>query len=389
METAALDARWAEDEKQPDVMEMTGREALRSLNRSLLSPQSGLVPWGAEQLPHSFSSPLLEEEELRSIPSAKASDPHYDLKDVIVEGSDGLGKHANHTGLHSGGGPSSQEDSRLLPNDWPAPVQAEARRRLLTGMQRYFVTKRAEGLLGAESLRRLLFALDLAADQADQPLSVWPSLEAGLVGGWTARMLSRAFFISKRATGAIPRILRPVLLPPSRWLSGFLGARLSRLMLVACECGVELALALAHCPAALWLREAEHAGSLRAEIAVEVARATQFVIDREIEAPQRFQAIQTHRAVMAVLRAQTGFVGQLTSSGVLDTAEKEQMEAPIIRRIRRLEIRGPVWQAPSVRQLLRALPFLHHAPENVLEIILERGSLCRKFISFHLLLATP
>lgn len=29
-----------------------------------------------------------------------------------------------------------------------------------------------------------------------------------------------------------------------------------------------------------------------------------FLVDREIEAPDRFQAIQTHRAAMAVLRAQ-------------------------------------------------------------------------------------
>lgn len=41
------------------------------------------------------------------------------------------------------------------------------------------------------------------------------------------------------------------------------------------------------------------------------------MLDREIEAPDRFQAIQTHRAAMAVLRAQCSFVSQLFHIGML------------------------------------------------------------------------
>lgn len=44
-------------------------------------------------------------------------------------------------------------------------------------------------------------------------------------------------------------------------------------------------------------------------------QAWQFIIDREIEAPDRFTAIQSHRACMAVLRQQQAFVEQLFAAG--------------------------------------------------------------------------
>lgn len=51
------------------------------------------------------------------------------------------------------------------------------------------------------------------------------------------------------------------------------------------------------------------------------------------------------------------------------------MQEPIQRRARQLEIRGPVWRAPSVREVLRGLPFLHHVPQPLFEWLLERGRL--------------
>lgn len=43
-----------------------------------------------------------------------------------------------------------------------------------------------------------------------------------------------------------------------------------------------------------------------------------FIIEREIEAPDRFQVIQSHRAAMAVLKQQQGFVQQLFTMGMVD-----------------------------------------------------------------------
>ena len=51
-----------------------------------------------------------------------------------------------------------------------------------------------------------------------------------------------------------------------------------------------------------------------------------FIVEREIEAPERFRAIQTYRATMAVLRQQVSFLDQLFDSGVIDEMEKEILE---------------------------------------------------------------
>ncbi len=49
-------------------------------------------------------------------------------------------------------------------------------------------------------------------------------------------------------------------------------------------------------------------------------------MEREIEAPERFRAIQTYRATMAVLRQQVSFLDELFDSGVIDEMEKELLE---------------------------------------------------------------
>ena len=47
--------------------------------------------------------------------------------------------------------------------------------------------------------------------------------------------------------------------------------------------------------------------------------------------------------------------------------------------MRQLEIQGPVWRAPSVREVLRGLPFLHHVPPDMFDWMLERGQLLGEF----------
>jgi hypothetical protein len=50
-------------------------------------------------------------------------------------------------------------------------------------------------------------------------------------------------------------------------------------------------------------------------------------------------------------------------------------QEPIQRRARQLEIQGPVWRAPSVREVLRGLPFFHHVPQSLFNWLLEQGQL--------------
>ena len=84
-----------------------------------------------------------------------------------------------------------------------------------------------------------------------------------------------------------------------------------------------------------------------------------FIINREIEAPARFQAIQTYRAAMAILLQQQRFVEQLYSSGMVDESERELILGPVQRQERLLQRRGPHWRAPSISEARRPPPSLH------------------------------
>jgi hypothetical protein len=81
-----------------------------------------------------------------------------------------------------------------------------------------------------------------------------------------------------------------------------------------------------------------------------------FIINREIEAPSRFKAIQTYRAAMAIFKQQQQFVGHLYSSGMIDESEQEVILHPIQKKERLLQRRGPHWTTPSISEVPPATP---------------------------------
>lgn len=50
-----------------------------------------------------------------------------------------------------------------------------------------------------------------------------------------------------------------------------------------------------------------------------------FILDREVEAPERFQAIQTYRATTAVLKQQMAFIKNMYDSGIIDDMERDEL----------------------------------------------------------------
>ena len=68
-------------------------------------------------------------------------------------------------------------------------------------------------------------------------------------------------------------------------------------MLTSCEVAVEYQLALQHSPQAAWLVGAAPAetGTLREEVQAEQEATHRFIIAQEVEAPERFGAIQSYR----------------------------------------------------------------------------------------------
>lgn len=74
-----------------------------------------------------------------------------------------------------------------------------------------------------------------------------------------------------------------------------------------------------------WLRDHEVSDKLMKELMDESGKVWQFIMEREIESPERFQAIQSYRAAMAVLRQQVHYVEHLRDSGMVDEAELEML----------------------------------------------------------------
>ena len=80
-----------------------------------------------------------------------------------------------------------------------------------------------------------------------------------------------------------------------------------------------------HTPVAVqvrWLRDHEVSDTLVKELMEESTLVWSFIMEREIESPERFQAIQSYRAAMAVLRQQVHYIEQLRDSGMIDEAEE-------------------------------------------------------------------
>jgi len=71
-----------------------------------------------------------------------------------------------------------------------------------------------------------------------------------------------------------------------------------------------------------WLRDHEVSDTLLKELMEQSTQVWSFIMEREIESPERFQAIQSYRAAMAVLRQQVHYIEQLRDSGMIDEAEE-------------------------------------------------------------------
>lgn len=256
-------------------------------------------------------------------------------------------------------------------------MRAEMRTRLLAGLKRYFVSKRLAGLLSADALRILEFACDNAVEEADHPLRLWAELEKEISGGFITRGISRVLLASTQLYRTVPLPVQGLMSWPFRLWAGVLRGYLGRKMLVACEVAVECCLALGSAPHVQWLKSqgTEVCWRLVEEVESEREAAHRFIIQRVIEAPNRFAAIQSYRVAAAMLRQQLLFVGELFEAGMLSKSESQDLADPIDRRLRHLEILGPVWRPPRPNAVLRSLPFMAQLPPAAFKLVWELGSL--------------
>eukprot|EP00887_Chlorella_sp_A99_P005087 scaffold25.g5087.t1 len=86
-------------------------------------------------------------------------------------------------------------------------------------------------------------------------------------------------------------------------------------------------------------------------------------------------AIQSYRAAMALLRQALTFVHELYDAGMIDQGEKDVMLGPLDKKMRHLEIVGPVWRPPRPRAVLRSLPFLAPLPQPFFDHLFQQGTI--------------
>ncbi|KAI7841428.1 hypothetical protein COHA_004823 [Chlorella ohadii] len=202
-------------------------------------------------------------------------------------------------------------------------------------------------------LRMLEYCFAQAAEHADQPLHVWSQLlRKEVQGGAVIRLAARALLATARAYAALPPLAQRATSWPFRKLSGLLRRTLGRRMLASCEAALEYGLALSKGQEQLLAADAQQAEQLQMELVAEAAAVQHFVAEREVEAPDFFQAIQSYRAAMAVLRHLSAFTHELFQSGAVDEGERDAVLAVLDKRERRLEItelkRGDMfWQATA------------------------------------------
>jgi len=276
-----------------------------------------------------------------------------------------------------------ENEDKNLPTDYPStpPTEEmlyEEKSRVVSGLKRHFTARRLAGLLSSRGLRVLQYSCDEILENTGSSLRLWPILEAEVRGGWAARGASRLSVATLSTYRSMPGGFRKLFSWPFKKISAILRRFLGRKMLVACEVAIELYLALTSTPQVAWLKQAQHATTWRClldDIEEDTSAAHHFIIQREIEAPDMFQAIQSYRSAMAVLRQQLLFCQNLFQTGAVDAGELQGLTSPIDKKVRHLEMVGPVWRPPRAKAVLRSLSLVTELSDAAFRRFYAAGSI--------------
>ncbi|GAX85098.1 hypothetical protein CEUSTIGMA_g12518.t1 [Chlamydomonas eustigma] len=264
--------------------------------------------------------------------------------------------------------------------DSPVHVPQQIRVRLILDLKRTFYALHSEGLMSQRALNILSHAFSIAARNPEEKINLWSSAEKEVHdSAWLATMhfSLRTFIIwIKYKVPWMP--FRDYLCAPLRFMSSRLARHLGRVMQTGLDVALNLRQALMISCEQPWLDTLGILGdALKAELSDQASQVSRFITQREVEAPDRFQAIQSHRAALAVLRHQQKFVGALREVGLVDDQKVEELLMPIERRLWKLQRLGPRWKQPSLSQILLNVPFLKDMSGPALDWLMSHGRLAR------------
>ena len=242
----------------------------------------------------------------------------------------------------------------------------EIRSRMIAGLKRSFTNRRAEGKISLEAFR----ILDQTCQESIETrgkLQLWSNLERNAQGGWFLRLTYNAAFAMGKWFKKQRPWVKKLLHYPWEGLTALFRKHVGRAVLISCEVAIEYTLALAVSQHVRWLKlHDEYFSTLLDEVDQEAEKSHSFIIDREIEAPDTFRAIQSYRAAIIVLKDMQAYVENLVEVGVVSSTEAEMINEHIDEKLRKLELTGPVWRPAKFSDTMKSLrPFVGLDPKTI------------------------
>ena len=253
---------------------------------------------------------------------------------------------------------------------------AEARTRMIWGIKRYIYSKRQEGLLSPSGARILAYACDSAIEESGNSLDIWTSVNKELVERTEIQAAAWIFHSARMLIYSSPLCLQKTVERIMKFSTSWLGAFLGKAMLQSCEVAIAYYMALCYSKQSQWLEINYKDSILYYEVQFERRKVYNFIIDREIEAPAHFEAMQTYRASMAVMKRQLAYIETIYDAGIINDIEKDHISSSIQRKKQVLEVLGPTgtkWQSSG--NVLLSLPIFKALGDNAIQTILKHGAL--------------
>ncbi|KAG2448639.1 hypothetical protein HYH02_006526 [Chlamydomonas schloesseri] len=267
-----------------------------------------------------------------------------------------------------------------LPDTLDSPLLVEYRMRLLAGLKQYYRQKHAEGSLSPSAYKVLSYVADQSYHHPELPLALWSMVRQEVGAGLLLQAEASVYFklkhwtaSAKTSSNGFVRTVVPRLLVPFVWvLSGHISATTLR----GLETAVELWASLTQSLQTEWLQYSGLYGELLLEeVQHEADGAWAYIIERRIEAPNKFGAVQTHRAIIELLTQQQTFVRDMNAGGMIDESECRKIVEVVERRLQLLARRGPRWRQPTVTEVLANTAFLRGVPQRVIEWIRKNSDM--------------
>ncbi|WPT10890.1 Sodium/hydrogen exchanger 7 [Picochlorum sp. SENEW3] len=235
----------------------------------------------------------------------------------------------------------------------------EIRHRLIGGLKRRFKQRRIGGKLSIAAYLILEQVCNEKLEAIQDRLDLWELLMRKAREGIVVHTMA---YLSYKGTKSFKRAhtwAKYILYYPYSLMNKIFRHYLGKTMLVACEVAIEYHLALSTSEHVKWLKlHDENFWTLLQEVEQEIKKSHDFIIDREVEAPDTFRAIQSYRAALVVLKSMQKFVEDLVDAGVMEENEGEIIHSHVDDKLTKLELTGPVWRPPKFKDIFCTLrPF--------------------------------